>query len=222
MRKFLIALVAACWSVYANAVPLVVTNEGVVGQTTVFKASLTGISSISNGIVIDSNSGLGGSPGVFSGFDLDFVWLDVDGNFATTGDRVFASSYSFTTGTVRPTTDPNFQPTAARPGPTFGSTAANSIDAGLATLSTLDAFFSVPSTSTSFGFLTLGDGGSLAFAFDPAVALGPNSALFLGEVGNSPGEFVSANVSINVPEPGSLLLLGLGILGLALVRRQRA
>ena len=221
MKKLLIALVATCWSVYANAVPLVVTNVGVVGQTTVFRASLAGISSISNGIVIDGNSGIGGSAGVFSGFDLDFVWVDVDGNFSTAGDRVFASSFSFTTGTVRATSDANLQPTAARPGPTFGSTAANTIDAGLATLNALDAFFSIPSTSTSGGFLTLGDGGSLAFTFDPAVALGPTSALFLGEVGNSPGEFVSANVTINVPEPGSLFLLGLGLLGLALVRRQR-
>lgn len=221
-----VCLALCCITLTAG--PLVVTQEGVIGQTTIYKASFAGSGAASVGTVVitDSNSQTGGSPGVFSGFDLDFLWLDVDGDFNTAGDRIGAASYAFNTGTTRATANPNFLPTAGRPGPTFGSSAANTIDPGLSTLGVLDGDFSSGvSTDLVFGWLTFGDGGVLKATFFPSVALNANSALFFGEVGTGLGEQLRASVELeSVPEPGSwaALLLGLGGLSYAVSRRRRA
>lgn len=223
VRYVPVLLVLFCITLTAG--PLVVTQEGVIGQTTVYKASFAGSGATSVGTVAisDSNSQTGGSPGVFSGFDLDFLWLDVDGVFATAGDRIYAASYAFTTGTIRPTADPNYQPTIGRPGPTFGSSAADTIDPALSTLGVLDGAYPVAfNTDNVFGWLTFGDGGVLKATFFPSVALNANSALFFGEVGTGLGEQLRANVEL-VPEPGSwaALLLGLGGLSYAVSRRRK-
>jgi len=168
---------------------------------------------------------VGGSPGVFSGFDLDFIFIDMDGMFATAADRVFATDLSFLTGGIRPTSDPAFQPTASRPGPTFGSSAANTIDPGLSTLTQLDGSFPVNfNTDNVFGYLVLGDGGSLTLTFNPKVTLGPSTALFFGEVGTGVGEQVRAEVEAFeeiVPEPGSFSLLAVGVGSLILAFRRK-
>ena len=226
-RLFAVAL-AAAWSTTASAVPLLFSNVGDDGQTTVFRAGLGGIvglSQLGSVVIADSNSGTGGSNGVFSGFDLDFVFLDLDGNYATTGDRVFGSSFAFTTGAIRLPTSPGFnEPTLLRPGPTIGSSAANTIDPGRATLNVRDGFFPGGfNTDNVSGWLTLGDAGLLAVEFGAAIVLTGNEALFIGEVGTSPGELVSASVNASenrIPEPGTLVLAGLGLLSLAGRRRR--
>lgn len=226
VRYVPVLLVLFCVSMIGG--PLVVTQEGIIGQTTIYKASFGGSGAASVGTVVisDSNSQTGGSPGVFSGFDLDFLWLDVDGDFNTAGDRIGAAFYNFSTGTTRATADPNFLPTAGRPGPTFGSSAANTIDPNLSTLGILDGdFTSGVSTDLVFGWLTFGDGGVLKATFFPSVALNANSALFFGEVGTGLGEQLRASVELEaVPEPGSwaALMLGLGGLSYAVSRRRRA
>ena len=205
-----------------GAVPLVFTSEGTVGQTGVASAALggLGLTQINSITIQDNNAGTAGSAGIFSGFDLDMVFTDVDGLLATTGDRVFGTTFAFTTGTVRPTADSGLQPTVAHPGPTFGSLAANTIDTATATLNDLDAVFGSPLNTTSSGYLTLGDGGTLVVEFGAGVVLTGSERLFIGEVGGN-GEIADAAATASgVPLPGTVALMAIGALGLGVNRRR--
>lgn len=216
----------------AKAVDVSFTNTGVVvGGSTVFSASLTGLglTEIAAVTIKDSNSGVGGAGGIFSGFDLDALFLDIDGNIATTGDQFTATSYSFIAGTTRPTFgDSSLEPTFAHPGPTFGSTNATTIDHATATLSTMDGV-SIADVNSAFGFLTLGDGGQITAIFDPKVSVGLTLFLLAGEVGGN-GEDLTATVTVSdtapgpaVPLPAALPLFagGLGVMGLIARRRKQ-
>ncbi|MEO1115304.1 MAG: hypothetical protein AAFY05_23365 [Pseudomonadota bacterium] len=208
-------------SVSPTFVDVGIDTTGTATETRMFRADLIGLGLTQVGAVTlrDSNSGFGGSTGIFSGFDLDAVFLDVDGLLTTDGDRFFADSFLFSAGTTRPG---SFQGPSTSGGPTNGSSSATMVDEAFATLNTIDGIF------FGAGSLTFGDGGILTAIFSPEITIGSSLFLFAGEVSGDPGETLTGLVEISekppavVPLPAALPLLlgGLGILGLAGYRRR--
>lgn len=187
--------------------------------TQMYRAELTGLGLTEIGSIklTDSNSGSGGSTGIYSGFDLDAIFLDIDGSLATTDDRTYASSFLFSAGVIRPGA---YVPPSPSGGPTNGSSSATTIDSGWATLSDIDAVW------FGAGSLTLGDGGALTAVFAPTIDVLSSLYLFVGEVSGDPGETVSGLIEVSdtvpavpLPATGLLLLGALGVFGLR--RKQR-
>ncbi len=194
---------------------------GVVGgtpaATAVYRADLNGLglTSILSLKVQDASFGLGGSPGQFTGFDLDAVKLSQEAcgsdlaSCAVTAGWWNAFDFSpahtiFTPGTQRPPVDPKLFGT----GPT-----GNTVDDTVATLHLFDG--NSTTGPTADGFLSMGDGGMLAFNLLFPVPIDATHPLYLyiGEVGDN-GEVAAASITVSdapVPEPASLLLLGTGL-----------
>lgn len=218
-----VTLLAACQ--IAWAVPITLVPDGFIGGSLVFEGDLSGLglTQIGSLTIQDDGTAVGGSAGIFSGFDLDAVFLDADGDLSTSGDWTFGSTFSFTAGTTRPTANSSFLPNAAHPGPTFGSLNATTIDFATATLNSLDAL-SVADVDVANGFLTLGDGGTLDVGFAPTVPVSGSLFLIIGEVGGQAGEGLGASIEVRptqqVPEPYTLSLLAIGLACVGFARRR--
>lgn len=192
--------------------------------TAVYRADLSGLGFDLNSLLIqDNSSGLGGSPGAFSGFDLDgiklstsFITNAADVN-AIPGLSVFDFSPAgtlFTPGVQRPPADPAL----------FGTTGGN-LDDAIATLASFDA-----NSTTGLGaggFVSLGDNGSIGFNLTSSVASTSPLYLYIGEVGDN-GEVAAGQITVSdgridqpqdVPEPASWI--GLAIAGLAATALRR-
>ncbi|GJL49568.1 hypothetical protein [Candidatus Nitrospira salsa] len=179
--------------------------------------------------VEDDGTTTGGANGIFSGFDVDAIFLDRNGDLSMNDvvngipDRINPDFFRFAPGSTRPTNTSSLEPTASRP--TFGSefppSTGNGVDEGTATLTVLgDADGRIP--PNAFGFLSLGD--RVDPGLDPNDPFGSNNAqleasfgplgvsrgnatngntlfLFVGEVGGQPGEVLGATFAVrDVPE----------------------
>lgn len=219
------AALLACSS--AQAVPVTLTKltgitGGVVAGTAVYKADLSslGLANILSVGISDNSVGLGGAGGQFSGFDLDAIKLSTTNcaDAACASAAAGLSVFDFLTGVV-------FSPGAQRVPPDaklFGTdVSGNAVDNSIATLG---AFDGESTTLTPFGFLSLGDTGSIDFNLTAAASTA-GLFLYIGEVGDN-GEVAAGSIVVRdtrtVPEPGSLALALLGLTGAALgVRRHR-
>ncbi|MBC7780657.1 MAG: PEP-CTERM sorting domain-containing protein [Proteobacteria bacterium] len=196
---------------------------GTPAGTAVFRADLSsvGVGTMQSITIRDNSFGLGGSPGRFSGFDLDAIKLSTTScataacasGLAGLGVFNFGAGTLFTPGAQRAPADPKL----------FGTNpAGTAVDNGVATLALFDG--NSTTDPTADGFLSMGDGGELSFNLTSAVSTA-GLFLYIGEVGDN-GEVAAGDVTISsdvrvVPLPGSLPLIAGGLMAGAFVFRRR-
>lgn len=223
-------------SVSAAAVEIPVSNAGTPGSVTgpaapgtqlqIADLSLAGTPTINTIVLTDISGGSDGAPGVFSGYDLDAIILDRDGDIATTGAgeqftlASLGANLTFTGGTIRGgagllQVPDGFNNVGAYFGTNFGDGLINDVDA---TLNMFDAA-NYADTLNADGFLSFGDGGELVITFAD-IAVGSSLFLLIGEVGGQ-GEAIRVDVPGQVPLPGAVWLFLSAIAVLFGISRRR-
>ncbi len=222
-------LVGITWALGAQAIPVLFTKltgltGGTLAATAVFRADLSGLglANIASIGIADNSGGLGGSPGQFSGFDLDAIVLSTTlcgtaacaaGLAGLAGFDFSPAGTLFTPGTQRAPVDPKL----------FGTDAGGTnVDNLVATLGVFDGE-STTAIPGADGFVSMGDNGILAFNLTAPVSTA-GLFLYIGEVGDN-GEVAAGTITVSdrpVPEPTTLLLLGLGLAGFGFTRQRRS
>ncbi|HUT00888.1 MAG TPA: PEP-CTERM sorting domain-containing protein [Phycisphaerae bacterium] len=167
--------------------------HGQVGKTAMLRADLTGFDSgsIDTVTIADDPNWEPSTGEIFSGFDLDCVFFDRDGDLATDNDRIFPLGKPFvdvTPGVARPFPGGGGPYCPPYPGPLFGLEADGSLNEATATLHLRDGApdFTNPPASVvnSHGWVSLGDGGVILLGF-PQISISAQESMFLfvGEVG---------------------------------------
>ena len=200
---------------------------GIYGQTAVYTGCFwqTEAGTVESVVVTDLNQ-LGGSDGVFSGIDLDFLLFDTDGVFEGSESGAVDSA-TLSAGDVRRQSTTPFKPTTNHPYPLFGLGAGGAVTMQTATLNTHDASYVAGqnlAVDTCQGWVSLGDGGVLT-ANIASLSVGPYDSLYLyvGDAGQN-DEFIDAQVQIEIgygssypAEPGTVSIVLCG--ALVLLRR---
>jgi hypothetical protein len=216
---------------------LINSNDINEAGTAIYRASLPTDYDITAIKISDIIALGGGSPGKFSGFDLDAVKIsnklitNPEDIKTLPGLNVFDFTLGgtvFTPGTQRPIDNPKFKHLFLGDhlfgSKKCGGTETNPlycVDNDIATLGYFDAF--AITDARAKGFISLGDGGQLLFNLTKTISSLKQEPLYLyaGEVGAN-GEQLKGRVTAfgtkkRVPEPTSLGTLSL--MGLYLTRR---
>ena len=192
--------------------------------TGVYKADLSSLplGQIASLTIRDNSSGLGGSPGQFSGFDLDAIVLSTTSITDATqvGTLVHTGTFNFATSVLVPGAQ------RAPADPALFGTIGGQVNNAMATLNVFDAN-STTAIPGALGFVSMGDNGQLTIDLTTALATGGALYLYIGEVGNN-GEVAASSISVSdtpgtTPLPAALPLFatGLGAFGLLGWRRKR-
>lgn len=193
------------------------------GMTGVYRADLSNLGfEISSLAITDSNSGVGGAPGKFSGFDFDAIKISnvLLNNAADAKSLSGLNVFDFTSsGTVF---TPGTQRLPADPGPLFGIT-GGIVDNSLATLQNFDG--NSTADANAFGFVSLGDGGKIVFNLKNPISTTSPLYLYIGEVGDN-GETATGQITVSekprqVPEATSLAAVSLLGIYFAASRRKK-
>jgi hypothetical protein len=181
--------------------------------TGVFIADLSGLGTIASVTIKDNSSTSAGSPGQFSGFDLDAIVLSsvLISDAAQVGTLGHAGTFDFATSFLTGGTQ------TAPADPFLFGTVGGQVDNAVATLDSFDGN-STTAIPGAAGFVSLGVGGQLAINLTSPVVAGSPLYLYIGEVGNN-GEVAAGTISISsdpitrsVPGP----IAGAGLPGLIL------
>ncbi len=225
MKRIAILAFVACaisaGQARADLVPVDLVSMGRLDQT-VISRSATPLTGNFVGAIVRSSVNAGGSGGVWSGVDVDFIALSTSSVWGDPEATVVSPVAGIGTYVIQGSKRPGYAPTAKHPGPLFGLNPDGSIRHDVATLGTRDAdypVFQIPNlVDNSSGWVTLGDGGKLIVDFGTATG---TWYLFLGEAATA-GEPASVSLvtSGEIPEPMTLSVLTLGGL-LAGARRRR-
>ena len=169
-----------------------------VKQTSIYRADISncGLPQFTDVTTLDSAKG-GGADGIFSGFDLDFILLDIDGDLSSTRDQIYLIESIMTLvrpGFIRNRDQSVYQPTKEHPGVLFGLKADGTIDFKVGTLSKHDASYtSISNPDNCTGWVSLGEEGLLEAIFQEVFLSEYDSLfLFIGEVGVGSGETILA------------------------------
>lgn len=194
---------------------------GTAAGTAVYKGDLStlGLASILSLSIRDASAGLGGSPGRFSGFDLDAIKLSTTdcATAACAASAVGLSVFNFAAAHFTPGTQ-----TAPVEAKLFGTNATGlAVDDAVARLGLFDGESTVV---TPDGFLSLGNNGEIDFDLTSALSTA-GLFLYIGEVGDN-GEVAASQITVrdttrNVPEPSAAALVALALLSASWVRRRR-
>lgn len=197
---------------------LVAVNTSPAQTSSVLRADLTGFPTLSQigSITVTDTNGNSGSAGAYSGFDIDALFIDADGDYLTTGDQIYASSFVFSAGAIRA----GSAPASNTSGALNGSNADGTVNEAFATLNAIDARF------FGAGSISLGDGGSLTANFNPVVPVGASLFLVASEVGNN-GESLAGAIEVRttpvdvVPLPAGLPLMLAGLGAFVIISRRK-
>lgn len=183
---------------HANEVSLTFKKIGTTTGTTIYRADLTNLGiDVRSLLLTDSGSAAGGSPGRFSGFDLDAIVLsnklvDIVPSADALNDGAFLPKldvFDFSSSSVFLT------PGTQRFGTDQAADLNGTINGMLDGLNTLGVFDATGQTGTIGRRVTLGDGGSIGFNLKEATSTKEPLYLYISESGISNEETVRATVS---------------------------